>query len=154
MEEILHQFIPLFPGFLHLRWCRISEPSTVCSFNTTIPDKTKRSKWPNLHKNLPPWKEICKVRKKFRPKSRAKNSFAQESYSLTCLCVFCGGFVRSIRGSSLGFLHFSMLRLPPHPRQWEESPRPHQSGNNSGHQRRTATDNSCRTMMNDVALFD
>ena len=31
MEEILHQlmFIPLFTRFIHPRWCRISEPSTV-----------------------------------------------------------------------------------------------------------------------------
>ena len=59
------------------------------------------------------------------------------------------------QGSSLGFLpHFSMLRLPPHPRQRAESPRPHQSGNNSGHQRWKTMDNSCGTMMNDVALFD
>jgi len=31
MEEILHQlmFITLFTRFIHPRWCRISEPSTV-----------------------------------------------------------------------------------------------------------------------------
>ena len=52
MQEILHQlktvvYPIIFWGFNHPRWCRISQPSTVCSLifasNISSPCNTKRS---------------------------------------------------------------------------------------------------------------